>query len=412
MYVHPWDLVDEGAERVLHKLTDLGINVINIATTYHSGRYLLPHNPKRRIYYAEEGVVYFSPNMHFYRGTRLKPHKSEIFKDADVLRLLSEPSSRYGVEINGWTVALHNSLLGRTHPDAVITNLYGDKEFNHLCPNHPDARKYLMSLLTDLASSYDLHSITLESGSFPWGIQHGDHHEMFGVLMEPVLNELLSSCFCNYCVVRAKEWGIDLRKVRETGKKMVDTSLNFPVSESVSEDERLRSYHSLSVGVPQVLDLIRFKMLTTQEVVEDAKESIKRANPRVELHVMVQGVFSREVGVTSKSSEGVSLSEVAKVADAINLITFVQEPQTVLYHVRWSKFEVGRTRLIASIRPNYPMAYTPANLLAQIENVFTAGADGIGFHSYGMTPLSQFTWIREGLKRQRSKAKRAGHRRR
>ncbi len=397
MYTHPWDLVDEGPENVLMRLADTGINTINIAASYHSGRYLLPHNPKRMIYYAEEGVVYFAPDTEHYRDSRIKPRRSDAFKEVDILRTLSEHSKRYGIRINAWTVLLHNSLFGSRHPESAITNLEGDKEFNSICPNSPDAQAYVASLVGDLASNHDLESITLESASFPWGAHHGDHHEMFGVPLEPILNELLASCFCVHCVAQAKIWGTNLTKVREVARKIVRESIDNPVSADVPEEERLRNYHALSNGVPEIADLLRFKMRTTEEVMRLARESIKSANPKVELHLEVQGVFPREVGVVSRISEGVSFSGVSKVVDAVNLMTFSRDPATVLYYVRWSKLEIGGTKLIATLRPNYPMAYTPSSLLEQIQSVFAGGADGIAFHSYGMTPLSQFRWIKEGL---------------
>src|ERR1022692_2646251 len=56
MYVHPWDVADEGADSVLERITSTGITTVNLATSYHSGRYLLQHNPKKKVYFAEEGV--------------------------------------------------------------------------------------------------------------------------------------------------------------------------------------------------------------------------------------------------------------------------------------------------------------------------------------------------------------------
>jgi hypothetical protein len=303
---------------------------------------------------------------------------------------------------------LHNSLFGVRHPEAAITNLQGDKEFNSLCPNNPDAREYIRALVGDLAANHDLDSITLESASFPWGAYHGDHHEMIGVPLEPILNELFSTCFCRHCVSRAKNWGINLIEVREVARRIVRETINDPVSADVSEEERLRNYHAVSTGVPEIADLIRFKMRTSEEVLRLARESIKSTDRGCELHLIVQGVFPKEVGVVSRISEGLSFSGVAKIVDAVNLMTFARDPGTVLYNVRWSKLELGGTKLIASLRPNYPIAYTPSSLLEQIQSVFTGGADGIAFHSYGMTPLSQFQWIKEGLLREKRRGRARG----
>ncbi|MEM2294309.1 MAG: hypothetical protein QXX41_13640, partial [Nitrososphaerota archaeon] len=55
MYLHPWDLIDEGPEAVLSTMHEMGLTHINLATSYHCGRYILPHNPNKLIYFAEEG---------------------------------------------------------------------------------------------------------------------------------------------------------------------------------------------------------------------------------------------------------------------------------------------------------------------------------------------------------------------
>src|SRR2546427_1094394 len=306
MYLHPWDLVDEGPESVLERMAHSGINAVNIAASYHSGRYLLPHNPKRRIYYAEEGVVYFAPDLKQYRDSRFKPQRSGTFSGVDVLRLISEHSKRYGMRTNAWTVLLHNSLLGSRHPEATITNLQGDREVNSLCPNNPDAQEYVRALVGDLASNHELDSISLESASFPWGAYHGDHHEMIGVPLEPILNELLASCFCVHCSGQAKNWGINLLKVREVARRIVRETINDPVSANVSEEERLRNYHAVTSGVPEIADLIRFKMRTSEEMLRLARESIRRADRGCELHLIGQGVFPKAVAGASRMSEWVS----------------------------------------------------------------------------------------------------------
>ncbi|HYB04321.1 MAG TPA: hypothetical protein VED17_07660 [Nitrososphaerales archaeon] len=57
-FVHPWDVVHEGADNLLETVSGLEVNRINLATSYHAGRYILPRNPKKRIFQAGEEVVY------------------------------------------------------------------------------------------------------------------------------------------------------------------------------------------------------------------------------------------------------------------------------------------------------------------------------------------------------------------
>ena len=61
LWMYVWDLRDEGLERVLGFTADLGLNAVNLASSYHAGFFLHPHNPKHKMYYAMDGTVYFQP---------------------------------------------------------------------------------------------------------------------------------------------------------------------------------------------------------------------------------------------------------------------------------------------------------------------------------------------------------------
>jgi hypothetical protein len=44
----------------------------------------------------------------------------------------------------------------------------------------------------------------LEAFGFPSGVYHVDHHEVFGVTIEPIVSELLATCFCDFCQTKTK----------------------------------------------------------------------------------------------------------------------------------------------------------------------------------------------------------------
>ena len=48
MYFHPWDVVDEGARNVFSFISRTRMEFINLAVSYHSGRFFLPHNPTKK----------------------------------------------------------------------------------------------------------------------------------------------------------------------------------------------------------------------------------------------------------------------------------------------------------------------------------------------------------------------------
>jgi hypothetical protein len=69
IWMFAWDLRNEGADRVLGFASGLGLKAINIATSYHAGMFILPHNPKGKVYFPEDGVVYFHPETNLYKDT-------------------------------------------------------------------------------------------------------------------------------------------------------------------------------------------------------------------------------------------------------------------------------------------------------------------------------------------------------
>ena len=86
MYVYPWDLLEEGAARVVDNLRLAGLNAISLAASYHSGKFLRPHAPRQKVYFPEGGTVYFQPDASRFR--RLRPRVARIAQTYDAFREL------------------------------------------------------------------------------------------------------------------------------------------------------------------------------------------------------------------------------------------------------------------------------------------------------------------------------------
>ncbi|MEM2876103.1 MAG: hypothetical protein QXL67_04025, partial [Candidatus Bathyarchaeia archaeon] len=137
VYLHGWDVVDEGVDDVLSRIDSFGFNAVNLAVSYHSGRYILPHNPRQRVYFAEEGVVYFEPHNENYMNTILKPQRSEKYAGVDILKSIVERAKDYNMKINAWTICNHNSSFVKQHPEVGILDPYLHTDYNWMCPNNP-----------------------------------------------------------------------------------------------------------------------------------------------------------------------------------------------------------------------------------------------------------------------------------
>ncbi len=74
--LYPWDLADEGLERILDNLQEMALcnSVYLIALMHHEKRpltdFFYPHNPARKTYCPEDSRAYWHPDPSYYGCTK------------------------------------------------------------------------------------------------------------------------------------------------------------------------------------------------------------------------------------------------------------------------------------------------------------------------------------------------------
>jgi hypothetical protein len=384
MYVHPWDVADEGISSVLDYFSDAGINEMNLATSYHSGRFILPHNPARRVYWAEEGVVYFSPSTE-YRGTPLRPRRCAECSSSDYsMKLLDEVCSKAAersIGVNSWTVCLHNSTLVSAHRNCALIDAFGTYDRNMLCPSHDETRNYLFSLVDDTAR-YSVRSIKLESAFFPQRMEHGDHHEVFGVNLDEVASFMLTVCFCNSCAKRARDFGLDLNKCRNQVRGIVDRHIsgaaNGP-SLKMNEEEA------------DIIERIgSFRRNTAREILAEARDHAHSAGARLDC------ILS-----TPKLAAGdVRLTDIADTVDGTDFLLYYPSVKDVATGAAEAgRMAAGRCKLSLVLRITFPFAYTPDRISESVDSCVRAEADCIAFYNYGWATSELLSAVAADVKR-------------
>jgi hypothetical protein len=224
IFTYAWDLDAEGYERVAGRLADGGFTAINLATSYHAGKFLLPHNPKRRVHFAENGAVYFQPDLSRYG--RLRPRVSSLVSAVgEPVARLEHAARHHGLDYVAWMVLLHNSWLGEGHREITMHTAFGDPLIHSLCPAHPDVREYILALIRDLVSRHKVAAIQLESpGYMPF--THGYHHEIVGVALDEVQERLLGISFNPVEIAGATATGIDVEGLRQRIAGLLDACWN------------------------------------------------------------------------------------------------------------------------------------------------------------------------------------------
>ena len=59
IYAYAWDLAESGASGAVDRFASLGLDTVTLAGSYHAGKFLRPHGKAGKVYFPEDGTVYF-----------------------------------------------------------------------------------------------------------------------------------------------------------------------------------------------------------------------------------------------------------------------------------------------------------------------------------------------------------------
>ena len=236
MWTYPWDVQDLTADRVVEELAACGCTTVSLASSYHAGHFLQARSPRRKSYFPEDGTIYFKPQASLWDDALIQPRVASVVQaGGDVLADLVRRRDAGGLRVSCWTVCLHNTRLGTTHPGVATRNAFGDPNIFNLCPSHPAVRRYARTLVSDLSQNYRPDVIELESPGF-MGFVHGFHHEKDGVGLTAEDDFLLSLCFCDACKERAATAGINADRVQLTVRRWIAEFLRTRASGAALAD--------------------------------------------------------------------------------------------------------------------------------------------------------------------------------
>ena len=72
VWAYPWDLHDIGLDTALDRISQAGGNCVSLATSYHAGRFLQPGNPRRKVYFPQDGTVYYRLDPTRWKGQKIQ----------------------------------------------------------------------------------------------------------------------------------------------------------------------------------------------------------------------------------------------------------------------------------------------------------------------------------------------------
>ncbi|MCY3789351.1 MAG: hypothetical protein OXH63_11250, partial [Gemmatimonadetes bacterium] len=267
MWTYPWDVIDEGVDRVLGSLKEeVGLDAISLSTVYHTYDELRTHMPGKKLFSGYEDAIYFQPQSELYQGTKIKPNVHPMAKDQDPVRIIAEACRARDLELISWTVPLHNHYMARQQPDCALLGVFGDRYPGCLCPANPEVREYVLGLSLDLATNCGVQMIEYESLHYmSFGMFR--NHAKVGVELGAVGSLLMSLCFCDGCTQRAVDRGMDVGELKgKVEKWLLDIFEEGPPERGVEE---------FVADEPLVHEYVKMRADTVTSLATKVKEAVK-----------------------------------------------------------------------------------------------------------------------------------------
>lgn len=373
LYVYPWDLEEEGTADVAARLRDTGLDSISLAVSYHAGKFVRPHAPRHKVYFPEDGVVYFRPDATRYGA--IKPLVGALAEAFDALGELSNAAGDFAV--TAWTVGLHNTPLGRAQPAFVVRNAFGDPLWNALCPAHPEVRAYLVALCADIAANQPVAEVAIETPGWQ-AYRHGHHHEFELIALGPRAQILLGMCFCDACVAGAGAAGIDAAALAARTRSELERFFadgTEPTTDP-AEDPHWRAFTSWRID-------------TVTALVAEVRAAM---TPAVGLAVIPTTQSPNSLCWI----EGSDLGRLAAVA-RLEIPAYQTGLSAIARDVDEVRTAAGGSAGIGYILRPDPGFASADELREVVEMVAATGPQSISFYNYGHLRLGSLDWIKAAI---------------
>ncbi len=209
--------VDEGTERVLDVLQErASVNTLFLAVfTYGrgiAGRQIpgqpLPDHGKQEYDLNFHGGNFATPHPQYYKNTVIKDTRAPDHGNLDILAEVLPPAKKRGLKVVCWLEDVFRADLPNIEK-VQERDLYG-RNAETLCVNNPDYRNFFTGLVEDYTRSYDIDGIM-------WGSERqGALSDSLGATHDtPPIDPGNVTCFCEFCVARAKERGINAERAKQ-----------------------------------------------------------------------------------------------------------------------------------------------------------------------------------------------------
>jgi hypothetical protein len=384
VWAYPWDLHDIGLDTALDRIAQAGGNCVSLATSYHAGRFLQPGNPRRKVYFPQDGTVYYRLDPARWQGQTIRALQADVVTaEGDYLAALIERRDRGGLQVSCWTVCLHNTRLGMAHPDHVMRTAHGEPNFYALCPSSPSARDYVATLVREVAEVYAPDRIELETPEF-MGFSHGFHHEKDGLGLTPEEDFLLGLCFCDYCRQAAIAAGVPFDEARMQVAALLDAAFARVLPQRSFPEVPAAGLAAFD-GEPALAAFLRWRPQAVTGLVEQVATGVSRAT---ELAV---------IDYDGSWTGGLDVAALAPHLGGVLYCAYFAPPGRIGALLAPVEAALGPgKRLSAGFQLFHPNLADAADLAARVAAA-CIHADDLNFYNLGLVPPARLAWMRDAL---------------
>jgi len=383
VWAYPWDLHDIGLDAALGRIADAGGNCVSLATSYHAGRFLQPGNPRRRVWFPQDGTVYYRPDPKRWEGKRIKPLQADVVADeGDFLAMLCDRRDKGGIGVSCWTVCLHNTRLGMAHPDDVLRNAYGDPALYGLCPSSPAAQDYVVTLCREIAQTYAPDRIELESPDF-MGFAHGYHHEKDGLGLMPDQVFLLGVCFCAHCLAAARAEAVPADAAQAAAVAILDAAFAAELPASAFPGFASQGIAAFA-SHPALAAYLHWRCLPVARLIAAIREAVPGTT-----ELLLIDFDGSDLG-------GIDLGLIAPHVDGVLYCAYTAPPDRIPVLLGPVRAALGGKAVVTGFQLFHPNVAGRADLAARVAAA-APFSDGFNFYNLGLVPPARLDWIRTAV---------------
>ena len=375
IWAYPWDLHDIGIDQAVARITEAGANMISLAAAYHAGRFVQPGNPRRRVYFPQDGTIYYRSDPARWQGSEIQPLTADsVTTEGDMLTEMIRRRDKGGLGVSAWTVCLHNTRLGMLHPQHCTRTAHGDPNFYALCPSSPVVRDYVCRLVQEIAETYAPNRIEIESPDF-MGFSHGYHHEKDGLPLSPQDIFLLGLCFCPHCLTAAHAKGIQAEAARHQAQTLLDDAFarELPLPKPGPCPPDLQAY-------------IQWRSTPVTDLMAELRHKVRA--PTQLLLIDAEGT----------ADTGINLPALIPHLDGILFCAYRTPQARIAPLMAETRALLGPHKtLVAGFQLFHPATKDRADLASRVAATLPH-TDGTNFYCLGLVPPARLDWIRSAPK--------------